>query len=217
MRKVLASFLLISISCLSVTQAFGAAKPVAGNSCSKVGVTAVFNKKKFTCIKLGKKLYWDNGVSIKQPAKESPQPSQPSPTPSPSINPLSRDSIIPDPVSSVIAVWNSEDLDINFNWTSTSPFKDTKTHFVISLGADGIVKESNQDIFPVDRSQPSQQVKITKQINQRIFGVRRVNLDSICIAVQDQYYNKSKPICASVVPQYSLNLPIPVITVSPSK
>lgn len=214
MKKLFITALILSFS-LSATSANAAVTP--GSKCSKAGSKQTYKYKTYVCLKLGKKLYWDNGVNIKQPAKESPQPSQPSPTPSTSINPLSRDSIIPDPVSSVTAVWNSEDLNINFNWTSTSPFKDTKTHFVISLGADGIVKESIQDVFPVDRSQPSQQVKITKQINQRIFGVRRVNLDSICIAVQDQYYNKSKSICASVVPQYSLNLPVPVITVSPSK
>jgi hypothetical protein len=214
MKKLVIAVLILGVS-LSGTSANAAVTP--GSKCSKAGIKQTYKNKTYVCIKLGKKLYWDNGVNIKQPAKESPQPSQPTPMPSRSINPLSRDSIIPDPVSSVTAVWNSEDLDINFNWTSTSPFKDTKTQFVISLGADGIVKESNQDVFPVDRLQPSQQVKITKQINQRIFGVRRVNLDSICITVQDQYYNKSKPICASVIPQYSLNLPIPVITVSPSK
>lgn len=209
--------LLLAASLVVTGVPFANAAVTPGSKCSKAGIKQIYKNKTYVCIKLGKKLYWDNGVRIEQPAQQSPQLSQPSPTPSASINPLSRDSIIPDPVSSVTALWNGEDLDIKFNWTSTSPFKDTKTYFVILLGADGIVKENNQDVFPVDRTQLSQQVRVTKLINQRIFGVRRVNLDSICIAVQDQYYNRSKPICASVVPQYSLNLPTPVITVSPSK
>jgi hypothetical protein len=216
MKRFRVSILLVaSLVVTAMPTANAAVTP--GSKCLKAGIKQTYKNKTYLCIRLGKKLYWDNGVSIRQPSQPSPQPSQPSPTPAASINPLSRDSIIPDPVSSVIAVWNGEDLDIKFNWTSTSPFKETKTYFIILLGADGIVEESNRDVFPVDRTQLSQQVRVTKLINQRIFGVRRVNLDSICIAVQDQYYNKSKPICASVIPQYSLNLPTPIITVSPSK
>lgn len=73
------------------------------------------------------------------------------------------------------------------------------------------------DSFPVNNSQSSQTVKIPKQIIVRTFGVFRSKLDSICVFAQDQYYNKSKPNCAVSVPNYEVGLPVPNITVTPSK
>jgi len=42
----------------------------AGTACSKVGTTTTANGKKFTCIKSGKKLVWDKGVTV-APVKAS--------------------------------------------------------------------------------------------------------------------------------------------------
>ena len=42
----------------------------AGTACSKAGTTATANGKKFTCIKSGKKLVWNKGVTV-VPAKSS--------------------------------------------------------------------------------------------------------------------------------------------------
>jgi hypothetical protein len=42
----------------------------AGTACSKVGTTITANGKKFTCIKSGKKLVWDKGVTV-APVKAS--------------------------------------------------------------------------------------------------------------------------------------------------
>lgn len=45
----------------------------SGASCSKAGSTSVSNGKKFTCIKVGKKLVWDKGVVVTSPIpKTSP-------------------------------------------------------------------------------------------------------------------------------------------------
>lgn len=38
--------------------------PKSGENCSRSGMTANFQGKKYTCIKLGSKLYWDNGQKI---------------------------------------------------------------------------------------------------------------------------------------------------------
>jgi len=54
--------------------------PVAGATCSKVKATQVFQGKKFTCIKSGKKLVWNKGVAIKVTPTPTPTPT-PSPTP----------------------------------------------------------------------------------------------------------------------------------------
>jgi hypothetical protein len=51
----------------------------AGTPCSKVGNISIASGKKFTCIKVGKKLIWNNGVAQKTTNKPTPQPSK-SPT-----------------------------------------------------------------------------------------------------------------------------------------
>ncbi len=50
--------------------------PKAGASCSKLGLTSTSNGKKYTCIKSGKKLVWNKGVSV---VKATPTPT-PTPT-----------------------------------------------------------------------------------------------------------------------------------------
>lgn len=68
----LASFLLLS---LSSPAAFGAVVP--GTKCPKVKATSVSGGKIFTCIKLGSKLYWDNGVKYKlDKSGSTPAPKQ---------------------------------------------------------------------------------------------------------------------------------------------
>lgn len=62
MRKFVV--LLLSIALLGVTPAHAVVK--AGSKCSKVGATSTVAGKKFTCIKSGKKLVWNNGVAIKK-------------------------------------------------------------------------------------------------------------------------------------------------------
>lgn len=62
MRKFVV--LLLSIALLGVTPAHAVVK--AGSKCSKAGATSTVAGKKFTCIKSGKKLVWNNGVAIKK-------------------------------------------------------------------------------------------------------------------------------------------------------
>jgi hypothetical protein len=56
--SLLSLSLLISLSFPTI-----AAAVIPGSTCNKAGIKQVYKKKTFTCIKLGKKLYWDNGVS----------------------------------------------------------------------------------------------------------------------------------------------------------
>lgn len=67
MKKILTFFLCASIILIPVN-AIAAAKP--GATCSKLGVTSTVGGKKYTCIKSGKKLVWDRGVTA-VPAKSS--------------------------------------------------------------------------------------------------------------------------------------------------
>jgi hypothetical protein len=60
--------LLVIAHLLFPLNAFAVVK--AGTACSKVGTTTTANGKKFTCIKSGKKLVWDKGVTV-APVKAS--------------------------------------------------------------------------------------------------------------------------------------------------
>ena len=51
-----------------------AANPVAGGACSKSGLTQTYKSKKFTCVKNGKKLVWNKGVTIPSLTKTAPIP-----------------------------------------------------------------------------------------------------------------------------------------------
>ena len=52
------------------------AAEIAGTKCSKSGLTKTLSGKKYTCIKLGKSLYWNNGVKVNvSPTKSPTQPS----------------------------------------------------------------------------------------------------------------------------------------------
>jgi len=57
----------------------------AGDTCKKVGTTSTANGKKYTCIKSGKKLVWNKGVTVALP-KPKPTPT-PTSTPTPTQTP----------------------------------------------------------------------------------------------------------------------------------
>lgn len=71
-RGILGLALLLLISILP---AHSVTPPKAGAICAKLGSTKIFQSKKFTCIKSGKKLIWSKGLAIAKPT--------PTPTPTP--------------------------------------------------------------------------------------------------------------------------------------
>ena len=92
MRKKIVLALAISFLVAITTPIYGAT-PKAGAGCTKAGSTAVSAGKKFTCIKSGKKLIWNNGVAITRPSP-TPTPSA-TPTPTPSATPTPTPSATP--------------------------------------------------------------------------------------------------------------------------
>jgi len=62
MRKFL--ILLLAITLLGTTPVHALTK--AGAKCSKAGATATSAGKKYTCIKIGKNLVWNKGVTVKK-------------------------------------------------------------------------------------------------------------------------------------------------------
>jgi len=79
---------------LALTLVFALVAPVnataaikAGTSCKKAGQSSTFAGKKYTCVKSGKKLVWNKGVTIAKPTPvvtPTPTPTvEPTPTPTP--------------------------------------------------------------------------------------------------------------------------------------
>jgi hypothetical protein len=73
-KRILSSLLVIALCVVPFPQA-SAATAKAGATCTKLKATSIVKGKKFTCIKSGKKLVWDKGVTVKASANK------PSPTP----------------------------------------------------------------------------------------------------------------------------------------
>ena len=65
MKKIVTAITFLSVLLFCQIPAVKAST-IAGTSCNKVGVTKVVSSKKHTCIKLGSKLYWDNGTTVKK-------------------------------------------------------------------------------------------------------------------------------------------------------
>ena len=77
-KSILTLLSTLSLMVFGLTTPTIAATPKAGAVCSKAGLTATASGKLFTCIKSGKKLVWDKGVTIPKPVTT---PVTPTPTP----------------------------------------------------------------------------------------------------------------------------------------
>jgi hypothetical protein len=73
--------LFVTIGLVIASAPSGNAATLAGTKCAKVSVQKIYQGKAYTCIKLGKNLFWDNGVKVVAPVKP-PKPT-PKPTPTP--------------------------------------------------------------------------------------------------------------------------------------
>jgi len=78
MKRMLVS-LFVTIGLVIASAPSVSAAVLAGTKCTKVNVQKIYQGKTHTCIKLGKNLFWDNGVKVVAPVK----PSTPTPTPTP--------------------------------------------------------------------------------------------------------------------------------------
>jgi len=92
MRKLLT--LLLAVTLLGVTPVHALTK--AGAKCSKAGATSTSAGKKYTCIKSGKNLVWNKGVSVKKVvvAKKAVCPSKSSQDIDPGITQTRADNLL---------------------------------------------------------------------------------------------------------------------------
>ena len=66
MKRAIFILILGGFVCASLPEASASIAP--GSKCSKAGMKSVYKNKSYTCIKLGKNLYWDNGINLKDKA-----------------------------------------------------------------------------------------------------------------------------------------------------
>lgn len=101
---------------VSLSQSADAASKIKpGSICKKVNQQVIYKKKIYTCIKLGKNLYWNNGATykIEKPIPLATQPAKPIASPTPSQTITSAPPISPLP-SQTIAVPLLRDADVTF-------------------------------------------------------------------------------------------------------
>jgi M6 family metalloprotease-like protein len=103
--------LLTVVLSLSLITAPSNAAVKAGAKCTKAGATATAAGKKFTCVKSGKKLVWNKGVSAKAAPKPNLNPvfkpvePAPSPTPTPVATPTATSTPMPTPTPTRTPDW----------------------------------------------------------------------------------------------------------------
>ena len=103
MKKLMVVFLVITGLINPTPLAFAASKITPGSTCKKVNQQAIYKNKIYTCIKLGKKLYWDNGATykIEKPTPMAPQSAKPIASPTPSASAAACKTSLPTPIISV--------------------------------------------------------------------------------------------------------------------
>ena len=134
-RKLVASIVLLSLVASPV--ALNAASPKAGTKCTKAGSTATAAGKKFTCIKSGKKLVWNKGVSIKKPLPVATPTPTPTPTsePTPTSTPTPTPTVTPTPTPTVKypdAPTSFDDLVANYEGISYAAWSKSKAAIAAS-------------------------------------------------------------------------------------
>jgi hypothetical protein len=122
--------------------------------------------------------------------------------------------IVPTDPTNVSVEWLNNDLVISFDWDYANDVNDSVSQFIVELTSGGVTKRSQSNIFKPNTTQTRQTVTVTKSIITSMFNVFRTSFSAVCVLTADPLNNVSNSICAASVPEYVLDLPVPVITVS---
>ena len=104
MKKTILVFLIVAGLINPTPFALAASKITPGSACKKDNQQAIYKNKIYTCIKLGKKLYWDNGRSYilsPTPTATASAIASATPTPAQAISPKPTTQPTPSPSKSV--------------------------------------------------------------------------------------------------------------------
>ena len=124
MRNAISGFIALALIVVP-TQFLNATSVKAGTSCTKLGQSQIFNGYKFTCIKSGKKLFWDKGIAIQKPSPTSSSSptllnsnnSSPKPQPTPTQTQTPIQSISQTGVPGNLRIAEDEDW-VSLTWTA---------------------------------------------------------------------------------------------------
>jgi len=95
MRKMMRLLPVLISMVLIASVAQAATAPKAGSACKKAGQTITAGGKKYTCVKSGKKLVWNKGVTVVVPTPSPSATPTASPTPTPSATPTPTPTVTP--------------------------------------------------------------------------------------------------------------------------
>jgi len=103
MKKSMLVFLIVTGLINPTPLAIAASKITPGSTCKKVNQQVIYKNKIYTCIKLGKKLYWDNGATykIERPTPMASQSAKPIASPTPSASATACKTSLPTPIITV--------------------------------------------------------------------------------------------------------------------
>ena len=151
--RMVSYILLVGLITSTFHSPANAAKVTPGATCKKVGSQKIYKKKIYTCIKLGKKRYWNNGKKITLVSGATPSPSaSPVMTPTPSASPV----ITPTPSAQSA---KAENGDLQFIYATT---ESCGNHIgFIRVSGDGLLKrnkvivkaDSKYSLTPMDYQQ----------------------------------------------------------------
>ena len=155
MRKVIVGLsLLLSIYLIP---AYSATPPTAGSVCSKQGVTKIYQGKKFTCIKSGKKLAWNRGVVIKTAAPvftPTPTPT-PSATPTPTVTPTPSPTATATPTPTPTETKSKDEIGGQPCTIENQRIKNSIDEFWCRKGSDGVLRWGENYRFRAPNPRPT--------------------------------------------------------------
>ena len=122
--------------------------------------------------------------------------------------------IVPGDISNIALSWSGLNLVVTFDWGYDDDANKSVSEFILEITAEGVTGTTPFGSFIPNRTQTSQTITLTKELNAAAIGVLSVDITSVCIFAIDPFYNKSAKFCAAQVPLYVSDLPIPVITVT---
>jgi hypothetical protein len=178
MKKVF-SLSITLVLLFSWSPANGAA--LAGEKCQKAGVQKLYKNKIYTCIKLGSKLYWNNGEKFKTD-KNLPKPlpiPAPLPTPAPTVSQLKMRE-----AENIVAKWTTINDKIALQITWDAP--GTANGFLINLTARTTTVPFG---YSLNKSSTKQTAIITAQdIRNNFAGIFETNLTGLLKSIYIDTY-----------------------------
>jgi hypothetical protein len=142
MKRLSASFLIITIALVCAGSSIANAAISAGTKCPKANVVQQYKGFAYTCLKLGKSMYWSNGVKVVTPIPKVTVTASPKPAPTVTITATPT----PTPVSTKAMFPSTLQATIKFTGgpLSYSSWGDGLSHLYCDIPADA----PKQAMFP---------------------------------------------------------------------